>query len=129
MIHHHTACKDLLMQHRAPSGGGKFHQAAICIQAAWRMHKKKVEYILLLLLVTFVFNQEREAVAWFWAAHVILRCCKSWIMRTRAARLRKVRERVRHQAATLIQRRWRQFSAAKRRYESTYMKLKMRLQQ
>ena len=75
------------------------------------------------------YKQKREAAARLWAAHVILRCCKLWISKTRAARLRRVRERIRHHAATLIQRQWRAYCAAKRGYESSYLKLKMRLQQ
>ena len=42
MMHDHTSCMDLLIQHHAPSGGGKFHEAAVRIQDAWRLHKKKV---------------------------------------------------------------------------------------
>ena len=42
MIHDHASCTDLLIQHHAPSGGGKFHKAAVCIQATWRLYKKKV---------------------------------------------------------------------------------------
>ncbi|XP_065905950.1 inversin-like isoform X2 [Dysidea avara] len=113
MLHNQTACEELLNQHHAPSGGGKFYMSAICIQTGWRAYKKKT----------------RQAAARTWAAHVILRCYKLWISKTRAAKLRRVRERVRHHAATLIQQQWRAYCAAKRRYESSYLKLKARLQQ
>ena len=42
MLHNQTACEELLNQHHAPSGGGKFYMSAICIQTGWRAYKKKV---------------------------------------------------------------------------------------
>lgn len=42
MLHDHTACQKLLNELHAPSGGGKYHMAAICLQTAWRAYKKKV---------------------------------------------------------------------------------------
>ena len=60
---------------------------------------------------------------------VIQRAVRHWLCRARARRVRGVRERARHRAASLIQYHWRLYITDKRRYEATYAKLKARLEQ
>ena len=63
-----------------------------------------------------------------WCASVIQRAVRHWLGQRRAKRLREARERARHRAAATIQYHWKFYIAQKRRYESTYAKLKARLE-
>ena len=60
---------------------------------------------------------------------VIQRAVRLWLTRSRACRVRRARERARHRAATLIQHHWRLYIREKRRYESTYARLRAKLEQ
>ena len=60
---------------------------------------------------------------------VIQRAVHHWLARCRARRVRKVRERVRNRAASLIQRHWQLYIQEKRRYEATYTRLRAKLEQ
>ena len=73
--------------------------------------------------------QRRWGVARQWAAVVIQQAVRHWLARCRAQRVRKVRERVRNRAASLIQRHWQLYIQEKRRYEATYTRLKAKLEQ
>ena len=63
-----------------------------------------------------------------WCAAVIQRAVRHWLAERRAERLRLARERARHKAAATIQLHWKSYITQKRRYESTYAKLKARLE-
>ena len=45
MIADHPECVSYLVASHAPSGGGKYHRAALTIQAVWKFHRHKVEFV------------------------------------------------------------------------------------
>lgn len=113
MLSSHLSCSVFLMSAHAPSGGGRYHRAALTIQAAWRFTRYK----------------RRRKVALEWAAVVFQRAFRRVCLQRKSRRLRQVRTRARHAAASTIQHHWRGYIREKRRYEATYARLKARLQQ
>ena len=60
---------------------------------------------------------------------ILQRSIKTWLRRLRSRRVREARHAAYNRAALCIQHKWKTYIAEKRRYEDTYNRLKLRLQQ
>ncbi len=60
---------------------------------------------------------------------LLQRSVRAWLLRLKSCRVREARHAAYNKAASCIQHRWREYIVQKRRYESTYNKLKIKLQQ
>ena len=73
--------------------------------------------------------QRRRQVTEDWAAHVLQYSIRQWMMRQRARRLMRARERRRGESARIIQRGWREYLNRKRELEKSYLALRTKLSQ